>query len=44
LPAVLTLLGDRGLRPAPARRRRRDRGWEHDGDAAAFASLEAGHE
>jgi len=44
LPAALTLLGDRGLRPAPARRRQRDRGWEHDGDAAAFASLEAGHE
>jgi uncharacterized membrane protein YdfJ with MMPL/SSD domain len=44
LPAVLTLLGDRGLRPARARRRRHEREWENDGDAAAFASLEAGHE
>jgi uncharacterized membrane protein YdfJ with MMPL/SSD domain len=44
LPAVLTLLGDRGLRPAPARRRRPERGWHHDGDAVAFATTEAGHE
>ena len=39
LPAVLTLLGDRGLRPARARP-----GWEDDRDAAHLASLEVGHE
>jgi uncharacterized membrane protein YdfJ with MMPL/SSD domain len=44
LPAVLTLLGDRGLKPAGARRQRDDRRWEHDRDAVAFATLEAGHE
>jgi len=44
LPAVLTLLGDRGLKPAAAGRQRGDRRWEHDRDAVAFATLEAGHE
>src|SRR6202020_3596413 len=39
LPAVLTLLGDRGLRAAPVRRPRRQRGGEHDGDATRFARL-----
>ena len=44
LPAALTLLGDRGLRPARVREHRRERGWHHDGDAVAFATTEAGHE
>ncbi|MFZ0388490.1 MAG: MMPL family transporter, partial [Solirubrobacteraceae bacterium] len=44
LPAVLTLLGDRGLRPTRVRRRRGQRGWHHDGDAVEFARPEAGHE
>jgi uncharacterized membrane protein YdfJ with MMPL/SSD domain len=42
LPAVLTLLGDRGLKPAAARRRdERPRDWDH---APHVAALEAGHE
>jgi RND superfamily putative drug exporter len=39
LPAVLTLLGDRGLRPA-----RTTPGWEDGSDAARLAALEVGHE
>jgi RND superfamily putative drug exporter len=41
LPAVLTLLGDRGLRPAVAPRRQRARDWDH---LAHVAALEASHE
>jgi uncharacterized membrane protein YdfJ with MMPL/SSD domain len=41
LPATLTLLGDRGLRPA-ASRRRTGRQWEHDQHAVAFATVEHG--
>ena len=44
LPAVLTLLGDRGLKPTAVRRQRDARRWEHDHDAVAFATSEAGHE
>jgi uncharacterized membrane protein YdfJ with MMPL/SSD domain len=44
LPAVLTLLGDRGLRPAATSRQDRDRRWEHGQDAVALAGIEAGHE
>ena len=43
LPATLTLLGDRGLRPATSRRRA-GRQWEHDQHAVAFATLEHGDE
>jgi uncharacterized membrane protein YdfJ with MMPL/SSD domain len=39
LPAVLTLLGDHGLRPA-----RTSPGWEDHRDAARLAALEVGHE
>ncbi len=39
LPAVLTLLGDRGLAPARARApRRRARGWDHEVGVAAIGS------
>ncbi len=39
LPAALTLLGDRGLAPAPARApRRRAPGWDHGVDVAAIGS------
>ncbi len=39
LPAALTLLGDRGLAPAPARAsRRRARGWDHGVSVAAIGS------
>jgi len=39
LPAALTLLGDRGLAPAPARgSRERARGWDHEVSAAAIGS------
>jgi RND superfamily putative drug exporter len=39
LPAALTLLGDRGLAPAPARAgRRRARGWDHEVSVAAIGS------
>jgi RND superfamily putative drug exporter len=41
LPAALTLLADRGLRPT-ASRQRPARQWEHDAHAAAFATLEHG--
>jgi RND superfamily putative drug exporter len=42
LPAVLTLLGDRGLKPAVARRRdERTPDWDHSPHVAA---LGAGHE
>jgi uncharacterized membrane protein YdfJ with MMPL/SSD domain len=43
LPATLTLLGDRGLRPVTSRRQAA-RQWEHDGHAVAFATLESGDE
>ena len=39
LPAALTLLGDRGLAPAPARASRgRARGWDHGVNVAAIGS------
>ena len=39
LPAALTLLGDRGLAPAPARAsRRRARGWDHGVGVPAIGS------
>jgi uncharacterized membrane protein YdfJ with MMPL/SSD domain len=39
LPAALTLLGDRGLAPAPARPSRgRARGWDHEVNVAAIGS------
>ena len=39
LPAALTLLGDRGLAPAPARASRRPaRGWDHEVKVAAIGS------
>ncbi len=39
LPAALTLLGDRGLAPAPARApRRRAGGWDHEVSVAAIGS------
>ena len=39
LPAALTLLGDRGLAPAPARApRRRAGGWDHGVNVAAIGS------
>ena len=39
LPAALTLLGDRGLAPGPARAlRRRARGWDHGVGVAAIGS------
>ena len=41
LPAVLTLLGDRGVKPAPARRRAPGRDWDHPVHAATVG---AGHE
>jgi len=41
LPALLTLLGDRGLRPAGVPRRRDERDWDHVMHGAA---LEASHE
>ena len=41
LPAVLTLLGDRGVKPARSRRPVRTRDWDH---AAHVAALGAGHE
>jgi uncharacterized membrane protein YdfJ with MMPL/SSD domain len=41
LPAVLTLLGDRGVKPAASRRRAEARDWDHPVHAAA---LGAGHE
>jgi uncharacterized membrane protein YdfJ with MMPL/SSD domain len=43
LPAALTLLGDRGLRPA-ASRRQAARQWEHDEHAVAFPTLEHGND
>ena len=43
LPAVLTLLGDRGLRPRAATGSAHRR-WDHERDAAALAHVEAGHE
>ena len=40
LPAVLTLLGDRGLAPAPARApRRRARGWDHEVGEVGIAAI-----
>ena len=41
LPAALTLLGDRGIRPAPAGRRAASPRWEHGRHAAI---VESGHE
>jgi RND superfamily putative drug exporter len=41
LPAVLALLGDRGLRPARGRARERARDWDHPTHVAA---LEASHD
>ena len=41
LPAVLTLLGDRGVKPGPARRPARAQDWDHPVHAAAIG---AGHE
>jgi uncharacterized membrane protein YdfJ with MMPL/SSD domain len=41
LPAVLTLLGDRGLAPAVAHRRRREPRWDHE---ARVTTLDAAHE
>ena len=39
LPAALTLLGDRGLAPAPARPSRgRAQGWDHGVNVAAIGS------
>ena len=43
LPAALTLLGDRGLRPV-ASRQQAARRWEHGEHAVAFATLEHGDE
>ena len=40
LPAALTLLGDRGLAPAPARApRRRARGWDHEVGEVGVAAI-----
>ena len=36
LPAVVTLLGDRGLKPARRRRRVREPQWDHGGDGRAL--------
>jgi uncharacterized membrane protein YdfJ with MMPL/SSD domain len=44
LPAALTLLGDRGLRPARTPPAPTPAGWEDGRDAALLAALEAGHE
>ncbi|MGI8713759.1 MAG: MMPL family transporter [Solirubrobacteraceae bacterium] len=41
LPAVLTLLGDRGLDPAATRRPRHDRRWDH---AASVRTLDTAHD
>ena len=41
LPAVLTLLGDRGVKPVTARGHARSRDWDHATHAAAVG---AGHE
>jgi uncharacterized membrane protein YdfJ with MMPL/SSD domain len=44
LPAVLTLLGDRGLRPARVARRQPSHGWDHAAHAAQLATFEASHD
>jgi RND superfamily putative drug exporter len=41
LPALLTLLGDHGVKPGPARRHARAQDWDHPVHAAAIG---AGHE
>ncbi|MGP0051580.1 MAG: MMPL family transporter [Solirubrobacteraceae bacterium] len=39
LPAVLTLLGDRGLRPAPLPRSERTRDWDHVSHVGALEAI-----